>query len=264
MLFVIDVGNTNTVMGLYDGKTLVRDWRIRTERNTTEDEFNLLVTGLFSGSGFDPAAITATIISSVVPPMVTILDAFCRKYLNHPPHWVDARSSAGMPILYSNPLEVGADRIVNAVGAFEKYRTGLIVIDFGTATTFDAISPKGEYLGGAISPGIGISAEALFMKASKLPRVELLTPPERVIGTDTAGSMQSGIIYGYAGLVDGIVERMRREMTMPPKVIATGGLAPLMDRVCRTIEAVEPDLTLAGLRMIHEKLQSAKEAGSGN
>lgn len=253
MLFVIDVGNTNTVMGLYDGERLVQDWRIRTERNTTEDEFNLLVSGLFGGSGIQLFEVTATIISNVVPPMGSILDAFCRKYLKRPPVWVDARTSAGMPIRYSNPQEVGADRIVNAVAAYAKYGTGLIVIDFGTATTFDAVSERGEYLGGAISPGIRIAAEALFMKASKLPRVDIITAPERVIGQNTIGSIQSGVIFGYAGLVDGMVRRMRTEMDFVPKVIATGGLAPLMSNVAESIEAVEPDLTLEGLRILYER-----------
>ena len=254
MLFVIDVGNTNMVMGLYDGERLVQNWRIRTERNTTEDEFNLLVSGLFGGSGIRLSEVTATIISNVVPPMGSILDAFCRKYLSGEPLWVDARTSAGMDILYSNPKEVGADRIVNAVAAYAKYGTGLIVIDFGTATTFDAISERGEYLGGAISPGIRIAADALFMKASKLPRVDIIKAPEQVIGKDTIGSIQSGVIFGYAGLVDGMVQRMRREMDAVPKVIATGGLAPLMFHVAESIEAVEPDLTLEGLRLLYERI----------
>lgn len=254
MLLVIDVGNTNTVMGIYDGRRPVKDWRIRTERNSTEDEFNLLATGLFAGSDIRPQHIEKTIISCVVPPMVTILDAFCRKYLNHSPLWVDAKSSAGMPILYSNPAEVGADRIVNAVAAYERYKTALIVIDFGTATTFDAISEKGEYLGGAISPGIMISSEALFQHASKLPRVEIFSPPEKVIGKDTGNSIKSGIIYGYAGLVDGMVRRMAKEMETSPRIIATGGLAPLMSGVCETIEAVDNSLTLEGLRIIYEKI----------
>jgi len=253
MLLVIDVGNTNIVMGIYDGSHLVRDWRIRTEHNTTEDEFNVLVRGLFSTGHINPENISKTIISSVVPPLVTILDSFCRKYLGHAPHWVDARSYPAMPILTSNPSEVGADRIVNSVAAFEKYKTSLIVIDFGTATTFDAISEKGEYLGGAISPGIMIASEALFIKASKLPRVEIFNPPEKVIGKDTIGSMKSGIIFGYAGLVDGIVVRMKAEMGTNPRVIATGGLSSLMFKVANTIEAVEPDLTLEGLRIISEK-----------
>ena len=250
MLLVIDVGNTNTVMGLFDGDALKQNWRIRTERNTTEDEFNVLVAGLFLRSDIHFADIEKTVISCVVPPMVTILDTFGRKYLGKAPHWIDARSYPGMPILGDNPNEVGADRIVNAVAAFTRYKTSLIIIDFGTATTFDAISEHGEYMGGAISPGIGISSEALFTHASKLPRVEIFQPPGRVVGNDTISSLQSGIIFGYAGLVDGMVQRMQAEMGGQPKVVATGGLAPLIRDVANTIEAVAPDLTLHGLRII--------------
>lgn len=256
MLLVIDVGNTNIVLGIFKGGNLIQDWRVRTEHNTTEDEFNILITSLLADGNISRGDIDRTIISSVVPPMVTILNSFCTRYLGHRPQWVDARSAGIMPILYSNPLEVGADRIVNAVAAYEKYKSRLIVIDFGTATTFDAISSKGEYLGGAISPGIHIAAEALFRNASKLPRVEIFEPPETVIGKDTAGSIKSGMIFGYAGLVDGMVDRMAGEMGGTPKVIATGGLAPLMQNVTRTIEAVEPLLTLEGLRLIHEKSQT--------
>ena len=254
MLLVIDIGNTNTVIGVYDGKHLVKDWRIRTERRTTEDEFNILASNLFSESNISSKKINKTIISCVVPPMVTILDSFCRKYLGHAPHWVDAMSASNLPIRYKNPSEVGADRIVNAVAAFHKYQTSLIVIDFGTATTFDSISEKGEYLGGAISPGIMIASEALFMKASKLPRVEIFVPPKSVIGKDTANSIKAGIIFGYAGLVDGMVRRMKIEMGTNPRVIATGGLAELMRQVSETIEVVEPALTLEGLRIISNGL----------
>jgi type III pantothenate kinase len=253
VLLVIDIGNTNIVMGVYQGRRLVQDWRVRTESNTTEDEFNVLAAGLFNVSGIRIADITQTIISSVVPPMVSILDAFCRKYLGHAPCWVDARCAAQMPVLYNNPAEVGADRIVNAVAAYDKYRCSLIIIDFGTATTFDAVSEKGEYLGGAICPGIHIASEALFMKASKLPRVEIFKAPSNVIGRDTISSIQSGLIFGYAGLVDGIVARMQKEMGTVPRVIATGGLAPLMAGVANVIAAVEPNLTLEGLRIIWEK-----------
>lgn len=254
LLLVIDVGNTNIVMGVYDGDRLINHWRVRTERNMTEDEFHLLATGLFERAGIETNAIRKTIISSVVPPMVNILDAFCNRYLHHAPVWVDARTFTGMPILYKNPAEVGADRIVNAVAAYERYRCALIVIDFGTATTFDVISAQGEYLGGAISPGIMIAAEALFQKASKLPRVELLRPPERAIGTDTAASMQSGILYGYAGLVDGMVGRIQSELGRNAKVIATGGLAPLMAGIAHSIEFVQPDITLEGLKLINERM----------
>jgi len=250
MLFVIDVGNTNTVIGVFDGTILKHNWRIRTERNTTEDEFCILVSGLLARSEIAFQAIEKTIISCVVPPMMTLLDAFSRKYLGHAPQWIDAKSYPGMPILGDNPNEVGADRIVNGVAAYQRYKTSLIVIDFGTATTFDVITKKGEYLGGAISPGIGISAEALFSHASKLPRVDLLKPPPTVVGKDTISCIQSGIIYGYASLVDGIVQRMKAELQSNPKVIATGGLAPLIHDVSDTIEAVEPDLALEGLRII--------------
>jgi type III pantothenate kinase len=245
------------VMGVYRDAVLVRDWRVRTEHNATEDEFNVLVSNLFGMHGIQPSHIQRTVVSCVVPPMVALLDAFCRKYLGHAPLWVDARTCAGMAIRYRNPDEVGADRIVNAVAAYHKYRSSLIIIDFGTATTFDAISAKGEYLGGAISPGIHIASEALFQKASKLPRVEIFKPPPAVIGTDTAGSIKSGIIFGYAGLVDGMVRRMAAEMGGQPKVIATGGLAPLMQHVSETIETVESALTLEGLRLIAERMTTA-------
>ena len=252
MLLAIDIGNTNTVIGVFENRALLRDWRIRTEKNITEDEFNVLLNNLFTISEILPQKISRTVISCVVPPLVSILDSFCQKYLKHQPLWISAESFGKMPIRYRNPFEVGADRIVNAVAAFEKYQTSLIVIDFGTATTFDAISIKGEYLGGAISPGIMIASEALYIHASKLPRVEIFVPPETVIGKDTENSIKAGIIYGYAGLVDGIVKRMKSEMGTGPKVIATGGLAELICSVSDTIEVVEPDLTLYGLQIISD------------
>jgi len=254
MLFVIDVGNTNTVLGVYNQRELLKSWRVRTERNTTEDEFNILVASLFSASKFQLHDVSKIIVSCVVPPMVTILDSFCRKYIGHVPHWVNAKSYKQMPILIYNPSELGADRIVNAVAAYHKYHSSLIVIDFGTATTFDVISEKGEYLGGAISPGIMISSEALFREASKLPRVEIFIPPERVVGKDTGESLKSGIIYGYAGLVDGLVKRLKKELGLEPKIVATGGLASLINDVSETIEIVDHDLTLEGLRIISESL----------
>jgi type III pantothenate kinase len=256
MIFVIDVGNTNTVMGVYEGARLLQSWRVRTERNVTEDEFHVLASNLFAMHAIDTTVFAKTVISCVVPPMMTILDAFCRKYLDQAPIWVDARNCAAMPILYDNPAEVGADRIVNAVGAYNRYQTSMIIIDFGTATTFDAISARGEYLGGAISPGIQIASEALFQKASKLPRVDILQPPAKVIGKDTISSIKAGIIFGYAGLVDGMVRRMASEIGGTPKVIATGGLAPLMKDVSETIEHVESALTLEGLRIISEALDA--------
>ena len=254
MLIAIDIGNTNTVIGVYDGDRLIHHWRLRTEKDTTEDEFHVLIKNLFSSEGAKIEAITETIISCVVPPMVNIVNGFCTRYLHHEPLWVDSATYTDMPILYDNPKEVGADRIVNAVAAYYKYKTSLIVVDFGTATTFDCISQEGAYLGGAISPGILISSEALFQKASKLPWVEIFAAPERVVGKDTISSMNAGIIYGYAGLVDGIVRRIKKEMTQEPKVIATGGLAELMADVAETIEAVEPHLTLEGLKLIYDKL----------
>jgi type III pantothenate kinase len=254
MLLVIDVGNTNMVMGIYQEEKLIKNWRIRTERKATEDEFNVITTSLFSIGGIDTRDIQRTIISCVVPPMVTILDSFCQKYLGHAPQWVDARSYTRMPILINNPSELGADRIVNSVAAYRKYKKSLIIIDFGTATTFDVVSEKGEYLGGAISPGITIASEALFREASKLPRVEIFEQPDNVVGKDTNSSIKSGIIFGYAGLVDGIVGRMKEQMETVPMVLATGGLAPLMANVARTIEKVDDSLTLEGLRIISETL----------
>lgn len=254
MLLVIDVGNTNTVLGIFKDKQLIKNWRIRTERNATEDEVFVLITSLFSGSGIQLDAVEKTIISSVVPPVVPIYESFCRKFLNHNPAWVDAKTAAGMPIRYGNPSEVGADRIVNAVAGFHQFKTSLIIIDFGTATTFDYVSGKGEYIGGAIAPGVMTASEALFRNASKLPRVELNTPPESVIGLNTIDSIKSGLIYGYAAMVDGMVARMKKEVKQNPKVIATGGLAPVMQNISETIEAVVPDLTLTGLRIIGENL----------
>jgi type III pantothenate kinase len=252
MLLVIDVGNTNTVIGVYDDKDQLKEnWRIRTVRDNTADEFNILARALFADKGLPLTALTRVVISSVVPSSVGILDGFCRRYLGLTPLWIQPSCvKQRMPILYSNPNEVGADRIVNAVAAYDKYKTGLIIIDFGTATTFDVITPAGEYLGGAICPGVMIASEALFRKASRLPRVEIFSAPEKVIGTDTIGSMQSGIIHGNAAMVDGMVERMRKELPHPLKVIATGGLAPLIADLSTTIETVDQSLTLEGLRII--------------
>jgi len=254
MLLVIDVGNTNTVLGLYDGEELVHDWRIRTVIDHTVDEYGMLILNLYKNSRISSKAIKDIIISCVVPPMLNILEPLCQKYFGIEPLIVGPGVKTGMPIFYDNPKEVGADRIVNAVAAYEKYKTSLVVIDFGTATTFDVISEKGEYLGGAICPGIYIASDALFREASKLPRVEIFTRPETVIGKDTIGSIQSGIIYGYAGLVDGMVAKIKKEMGGNPRVIATGGLAHLMFKVSEVIEAVEPTLTLEGLKIISESL----------
>ncbi len=255
MLLVIDVGNTNTVIGVYEKDELKQDWRIRTVTENTADEFNILARALFADKGIKLSAITKIVISSVVPSSVRILNAFCERYLKLSPLWINPASVKKlMPILYSNPNEVGADRIVNAVAAYEKHKTAMIIIDFGTATTFDAITVKGEYLGGAICPGVMISSEALFQRASRLPRVEIFKAPEKVIGDDTIESIKSGIIYGNAAMVDGMVGRMAKEMGTTPMVIATGGLAPLIAEVSDTIESVDQSLTLDGLRIISREL----------
>ena len=251
MLLVIDVGNTNTVIGVYDGDILEYDWRIRTIRDTTADEFNVLANSLFADKNLDRKKIKKTIISSVVPSAAPILNRFCKKYLNLTPVWINSESVKKlMPILYDNPNEVGADRIVNAIAAYSQYKTSLIIIDFGTATTFDVISKQGEYLGGAIAPGVMISADALFQRASKLPRVEIFKAPGRFIGKDTIESIKSGIIHGNAAMVDGMVERITKEMHTTPKVLATGGLATLIAGVSKTIEKTEQSLTLDGLKII--------------
>jgi type III pantothenate kinase len=251
MLLAIDVGNTHTVLGVFDHDRLVSNWRIQTAPNTTEDEFRVLMAGLFSAGGVSFQGIEQTLISCVVPAMTRVLSAFCAGCLDHAPLWVDARSVPRMPNRYRNPAELGTDRIVNALAAYHRYRTSLIVIDLGTATTFDAVSAAGEFLGGAICPGLGISTEVLYARAPKIPRVDIHDLPKKAIGRDTAASLQSGIVLGYAGLVDGMVERMKAEMGPPaPRIIATGGLSGLMKGVSKTIETVVPTLTLEGLRLI--------------
>ncbi len=254
MLLVIDVGNTNTVLGLYDGDKLVHDWRIRTESDHTIDEYGVLILNLYHSSRLklnEIKAVKAIIISCVVPPMLNILEPLCVKYFNVKPLIVGPGIKTGMPIFYDNPREVGADRIVNAVAAFDKYRKESIIVDFGTATTFDYISAKGEYMGGCIAPGIVISSEALFERASKLPRVEF-SRPKTVITKDTISAMQAGIMFGYAGLVDGIVERMKAEVKSKPLVIATGGLAKVVAPETKCIDKIEEMLTLEGLRIIYK------------
>jgi type III pantothenate kinase len=252
MLLVIDVGNTNTVLGLYDGGDLVHDWRLRTVVDHTVDEYGMLVYNLYKNSEVSPKAIKAIIISCVVPPMLHILEPLCKKYFNIKPMIVGPGIKTGMPIFYDNPREVGADRIVNAVAAFERYKGDIIVVDFGTATTFDYVSARGEYMGGCICPGIMISSEALFRRAAKLPRIEIIRP-KTVIGKDTVSSMQAGILYGYAGLVDGLVERIREEVKSDPKVIATGGLAKIIAPETKSIHVVDDMLTLEGLRIIYKR-----------
>ncbi len=252
MLLVIDVGNTNIVLGVYDGDTLLDNWRISTDRNRTTDEYGGTIMNLFVHNGLQPEDIDAVIISSVVPPLMPALERVSLRYFIVDPLIVGPGIKTGIDIRYDNPKEVGADRIVNAVSAYHKYGGPLIVIDFGTATTYCAIRETGEYCGGAIAPGIGISAEALFQRAAKLPRIEIKNPGS-VICRNTVASMQSGILFGYVGQVEGIVARMKQEMKGNPKVIATGGLATLIARETSCIDYVEPLLTLEGLKQIYER-----------
>lgn len=255
MLFCIDIGNTNIVLGVTDKGRVLHHWRIRTEKEITPDELGILVGNLFQSVGLRLNDIKDTIVSCVVPPLLNTIEEFSRRYFNIKPMIVGPGLKTGMPIHYDNPKEVGADRIVNAVGAYEKYKTALVVVDFGTATTFDYIGSGGAYIGGAIAPGVLISCEALFQKASKLPRVEIFVRPKSVIARDTISSMNVGIIYGYAGLVDGIVNQIRRESGEELTVVATGGLAPLICDVSTTIDHVEEFLTLQGLMAIFKKNQ---------
>jgi type III pantothenate kinase len=253
MLFCIDIGNTNIVLGVTDGDQILNHWRVRTERDITADEMAILVGNLFGAARIAFDEVKHLIVSCVVPPLLNTIEEFSLRYFHTNPIIVGLGIDTGMPILYDNPKEVGADRIVNAVAAYEKYRTGLVVVDFGTATTFDVISPEGAYMGGAIAPGVIISCEALFLKASKLPRVEIFAKPKRVIAKDTISSMNVGIVYGYAGLVDGIVRRIKKEAGDELKVIATGGLAPLICAQTETVEHVEEFLTLEGLMIIFRR-----------
>lgn len=252
MLLVIDVGNTNVVVGVFRGEELLDHWRISTIRDRTTDEYGVTIMNLFRFNGLNPEDVEAVIISSVVPPLMPAMERVSLRYFDTEPVIVGPGTKTGMPIKYDNPREVGADRIVNAVSAYEKYGGPLIVIDFGTATTYCVINEKGEYLGGAIAPGIAISAEALFQRAAKLPRIEIRNPGQ-VICKNTVSSMQSGILFGYVGQVEGIVERMKRDIQGKPRVVATGGLATLIASETDCIDVVEPLLTLKGLRLLYEK-----------
>jgi type III pantothenate kinase len=256
VLLAIDVGNTNIVLGVFEGSRLIHSWRLATLRERTADEVGIILTQLFSRDELKAGAIDAVIIASVVPPVTPTMVLMAERYFGVAPLLVDQSIDTGMPNLYDNPAEVGADRLVNGVGAYEEFgrpaRSAVIVVDFGTATTFDAVSAAGEYLGGVICPGIQISADALFQRAARLPRVEV-RKPARVIGRTTVSSMQAGLFFGYVDMVEGLVGRMRRELGDPVQCVATGGLAEVIAPETSVIQAVSPDLTLNGLRIIWER-----------
>ena len=263
MLLAIDVGNTNIVLGVFDGKRLVESWRLMTLRERTADELGVLVTELFTQRGLAREKVDGIILSSVVPPLTRPIEEMSERYFGRPALTVDPAVNSGMPVRYSPPSDVGADRVVNAVAAYERHgrarHAPVIVVDFGTATTFDAISGAGEYLGGVICPGIGISADALFQRAARLPRVDVRKPPS-IVGQTTVSSMQAGLFFGYVSMVDGIVHRMRAEIERGADAVcvATGGMADVLASETVSIQTVEPDLTLEGLRLIWERQVSTK------
>lgn len=258
MLLVVDIGNTNIVFGLYEGAELEQTFRIATVHTRTADEYGVLLSQLLELRGCDPRRVTAAIVASVVPPITDEMSEAIRHAFAREPLIVGPGLKTGISILYDNPRDVGADRIVNAVAAYERYKSGLIVVDFGTATTFDCISPRGEYLGGVIVPGVRVSLDALLGHAAKLSRIEIAEPP-KIVGQNTTHALQSGIVYGYASLVDGLVKKLIDELGFPCTVIATGGLAPLIVKHTETVEGVDENLTLAGLRILYERNVSVRE-----
>ena len=252
MLLAVDAGNTHTVLGLFEEDRLRADWRIGTRKEMTADELGALLRSLFAGEGLDPGQVDGVIVSSVVPDWNTVLATTAEKTFRRRALFVEPGIKTGLPILVDNPHEVGADRIVNAVAAVHRFGAPLIVLDFGTATTFDVVGPKGEYLGGAIAPGLGISAEALFQRAARLTRVDIQRPA-RLIGRNTQESVQAGLFHGYVALVEGLVRRLRAELGVEAPVVATGGLASIFRDELVFVRSIEPDLTLLGLRLIWEK-----------
>ncbi|MBM2831489.1 MAG: Type pantothenate kinase [Dehalococcoidia bacterium] len=251
MLLALDIGNTNIVAGVFQGEELRATWRMATSVHRTADEYAIVLLGLLQNKGVSVGEIKEVVICSVVPPLTETFEKLSREYCGVAPLVVEVGVKTGVRIQMENPREVGADRIVNAAAAHRLYGGPLIVIDLGTATTFDAVSKEGDYLGGAIAPGIGIAAEALFQRTAMLPRVEMVRPP-RAIGKNTVAAMQSGIIFGYSGLIEGVVSRIKREMGGQVKVVATGGLAGIMAKDSPVIDIVNPDLTLYGLRLVHD------------
>lgn len=253
MIFLLDAGNTNTVIGVFHNDDLLYEWRIKTDRHKTEDEFGILLKSLFDHKGISFSDFKGVIISSVVPPIMIALEKMCKAYFNIQP-LIIGRSDVHsfLPMNYPHPEEIGADRIVNAVGAIEEYGSPLIIIDFGTATTYCYVNEQGEYAGGLIAPGIKVSMDALYSKASKLPKIEIQLPTN-VVGTTTVEAMQSGVFYGYIGQVDGIVRRIKKQMNTKPTVIATGGLASLLAEESETISHVDSHLTLKGLYLIYQR-----------
>jgi type III pantothenate kinase len=252
MLLVVDIGNTNVVWGIYDGSSLKAHWRLATDSKTTSDEYGILFTNLLASAGLMPLQISGAIMSSVVPALTSTFETVIEQYFHQCPLVVTPDTDTGLTLRYANPKEIGSDRLVNAAAAYHKHRRDLIVVDFGTATTFCTITKEAEYLGGVIAPGLGISAEALFARAAKLPKVEL-TRPKTVIGIDTAGSIQSGLLFGYAGLVDALVRRIEQELGRSTYVIATGGLGSIIAPETTTIQKIEPLLTLEGLELLYKR-----------
>ncbi len=252
MLIAFDIGNTTVAVGVFNGKSLTRNWRLRSDRDKTSDEYGVILLNLLRMAGLEPVEVKAAIISSVVPPLTPVFQTLCRQLFGGRPYVVGPGLKTGMPILYDAPAEVGADRITAAVAGHDKYGGPCIIVDFGTATTFDAVSAKGEYLGGAIAPGVLISAEALYLKTAKLPRIEI-RKPSGVIGKTTVASMQSGLYFGYVGLTQAIISEIKKELGAGAKVVATGGFGDQIAAEVPSIDAYEPNLVLDGLRIIYER-----------